>query len=55
MKGHGSMQVSYTGNTHYSGKYAFQGSVEGQTQDMKSSFTGDWVKTDCGAVKPAMH
>jgi hypothetical protein len=55
MKGHGSMQVSYTGNTHYSGQYSFQGNVEGQTQDMKSTFTGDWVKTDCGVVKPAMH
>jgi hypothetical protein len=55
MTGKGSMQVSYTGNTHYSGQYSFTGSVEGHQQNMKSSFTGDWVKADCGAVKPMMR
>jgi hypothetical protein len=55
MKGTGHLQVSYSGAEHYTGSYRFKGTMEGHPQDMASSFRGDWVKADCGAVKPLSH
>lgn len=52
MKGKGHMQISYSGEEHYSGSYNFQGTVEGNAANMTSSFRGDWVKADCGGVRP---
>jgi hypothetical protein len=53
MKGTGELQITYArDNAHYSGRYSFQGSVEGNPARMATSFRGDWVKADCGAVKP---
>ena len=52
MKGSGQMQISYSGAEHYTGSYSFKGNVNGQPMDSASSFKGDWVKADCGAVKP---
>ena len=52
MKGNGQMQISYSGAEHYVGSYNFRGSMKGHPMDMSSSFKGDWVKADCGAVKP---
>jgi len=52
MKGTGRMQISYSGKEHYSGSYDFKGNMNGQPMDMSSSFKGDWVKADCGTVKP---
>ena len=52
MKGTGHMHVAYSGAEHYTGSYSFRGMVDGHPQDMSSSFSGDWVKADCGAVKP---
>ena len=52
MKGNGQMQISYTGAEHYVGSYSFKGSMEGQPVDTSTSFKGDWVKPDCGTVKP---
>ena len=52
VQGTGHMEVSYSGAEHYSGKYNFKGVAEGQSSEMTSSFKGDWVKADCGAVKP---
>ena len=52
MEGHGTMQVSYNGTDHYRGEYSFKGSMDGRSTEMKSSFSGNWVKADCGAVKP---
>ena len=52
MKGSGQMQISYSGAEHYTGSYNFKGNMSGQTIDTNSSFKGDWVKADCGAVKP---
>lgn len=52
MKGSGQMQISYSGAEHYTGSYNFKGNMSGQPIDTNSSFKGDWVKADCGAVKP---
>lgn len=52
MQGTGHMQISYSGAEHYSGTYSFKGSAEGRSTAMSSTFKGDWVKADCGTVKP---
>ena len=52
MQGTGHMEVSYANPEHYSGSYSFKGSMEGSTSQMTSTFKGDWVKADCGAIKP---
>lgn len=54
MKGTGRMQISYTGAEHYSGSYNFKGMVHDHPMETNSTFKGDWVKADCGAVKPFM-
>ena len=55
MQGTGHLQVSYNGAEHYTGSYNFKGTAEGHPADMTSNFKGDWVKADCGAVKPFDH
>jgi hypothetical protein len=55
MQGSGHIQVSYSGAEHYAGSYSFKGSMEGHPNQMTSSFRGDWVKADCGSVKPFVH
>jgi hypothetical protein len=52
MKGTGQMQIRYSGAEHYAGSYSFKGSMNGRPADMSSSFKGNWVKADCGTVKP---
>jgi len=52
MEGVGRMQMSWRGNEHYEGTYSFKGSMEGRPHEMTSHYTGDFVKADCGAVKP---
>jgi uncharacterized protein DUF3617 len=52
MEGVGRMQMSWRGNEHYEGTYSFKGSMQGRPHEMTSHFTGDFVKADCGAVKP---
>jgi hypothetical protein len=52
MKGTGTMKISYRGNEHYEGSYDFKGTVEGNPTNMSTTFKGDWVKADCGSVKP---
>lgn len=52
MKGTGRMQISYTGAEHYSGSYNFKGVIHDHPMETNSTFKGDWVKADCGAVKP---
>ncbi|HEX3753639.1 MAG TPA: DUF3617 domain-containing protein [Rhizomicrobium sp.] len=54
-QGTGHLQVSYSGAQHYAGSYSFKGTSEGHPADMTTSFKGDWVKADCGAVKPFVH
>ena len=52
MKGTGHMQITYSGPEHYAGSYSFKGMVHGTSMSTSSSFKGDWLKADCGAVKP---
>ena len=52
MTGSGSIEVSYKGTQHYTGSYSFTGTSYGRPTTMKTSFTGDWVKADCGKVQP---
>lgn len=52
MKGTGQVQVTYSGAEHYTGSYSFKGTVEGNATDMTTRFKGDWVKADCGAIRP---
>ena len=52
MKGTGHIEVSYSSAEHYTGSYAFHGSVEDHPSNLSTTFKGDWVKADCGAVKP---
>jgi hypothetical protein len=54
MDGVGRTQMSWRGNEHYQGTYSFKGNMEGRPQEMTSHYTGDFVKADCGAVKPFM-
>jgi hypothetical protein len=52
MKGSGSIQISYSGNEHYAGSYSFKGTSFGSPANITTRFKGDWVKADCGSVKP---
>lgn len=52
MKGTGRMQISYSGAEHYTGSYSFKGVIHDHPMETSSTFKGDWVKADCGAVKP---
>ena len=53
MKGTGSMQIAYAGTDRYTGTFRFQGTMEGQPANMSGTFRGDWVRADCGAVRPS--
>ena len=52
LKGTGQMRISYRGAEHYSGTYDFKGTVEGNATTMDTHFKGEWVKADCGTIKP---
>jgi hypothetical protein len=52
MEGTGRNQISWRGDTHYEGSYSFTGAMHDHPNNMSSTFTGDWVKADCGAIKP---
>jgi hypothetical protein len=54
MEGVGRMQMSWRGNEHYEGTYSFKGMMQGRPHQMTSRYTGDFVKADCGSVKPYM-
>jgi len=53
MEGVGLSEMSWRGNEHYEGTYSFKGTMEGRPQSISTRFSGDFVKADCGAVKPA--
>jgi len=53
MEGVGHAQMSWRGNEHYEGTYSFKGTMEGHPQQISTRYTGDFVKADCGSVKPA--
>lgn len=52
MRGTGTIQVTYKGETQYAGSYSFKGTSGGRPVDMTTRFRGNWVKADCGNVKP---
>jgi hypothetical protein len=52
MKGKGNMQIAYDGAEHYTGGYSFKGTVQGNPATLDTSFKGDWIKADCGKVRP---
>ena len=52
MEGTGRSQITWRGDSHYEGTYSFTGSMHDRPNNMSSSYTGDWVKADCGSVKP---
>jgi hypothetical protein len=52
MEGVGRSQISWRGDSHYEGEYSFKGSMHGRPNDMSSHYVGDFVKGDCGSVKP---
>jgi hypothetical protein len=54
MNGVGHMKVSWRGNEHYEGVYNFKGAMEGRPQEMTTHYSGDFVKADCGSVRPFM-
>jgi hypothetical protein len=54
MTGTGHLSMSWRGNEHYEGTYNFKGVMGGQPREMSSHYSGDFVKSDCGAVKPMM-
>ena len=54
MEGVGRMQMSWRGNEHYEGTYNFKGMMQGRPHQMNTRYTGDFVKADCGSVKPYM-
>lgn len=52
MTGVGHLKIDWRGTDHYEGMYNFKGTMEGHPQEMTTHYTGDFVKTDCGSVKP---
>jgi len=52
MEGVGRSQISWRGDTHYEGTYNFKGSMHGRATSMGSHYVGEFVKSDCGSVKP---
>lgn len=52
MEGVGRAQISWRGDSHYEGDYSFKGAMHGHPNEMSSHYVGEFVKSDCGAVKP---
>lgn len=52
MAGIGRTQIAYSGAEHYAGSYSFSGKLDGSRVNSSMNFRGDWVKADCGKVKP---
>jgi len=52
VNGVGDMQIAWRGTDHYEGTYSFKGTADGRPQNMNTRYTGDFVKADCGSVKP---
>lgn len=52
MEGSGHSEMSWRGDNHYEGNYSFKGVMRGQPNETSTHFIGDFVKADCGSVKP---
>jgi hypothetical protein len=53
MEGVGHAEMTWRGNEHYEGTYSFNGTAEGRPQNISTRYSADFVKADCGKVKPA--
>ena len=53
MEGVGHAEMNWRGNEHYDVTYNFKGTMGGRPQEISPRYSGDFVKADCGAVKPA--
>ncbi|MBA2589534.1 MAG: DUF3617 domain-containing protein [Alphaproteobacteria bacterium] len=51
-QGTGHLKMSWPDTGHYQGTWEFKGSVDGNPMQTSSQFKADWVKADCGSVKP---
>ncbi len=52
MEGIGRSQMRWSGDSHYEGDYSFNGTMRGHPNSISSHYVGNWVKSDCGSVKP---
>jgi len=52
MEGTVRTEISWRGDVHYDSSSSLKGKMDGRAQDFASRQSGDWVKADCGAVKP---
>jgi hypothetical protein len=52
MEGTVRTEISWRGEAHYEDNTSFKGKISGRPQTFSSRQSGDWVKADCGAVKP---
>ena len=52
MEGTVRTEISWRGESHYEDNTSFKGTMGGRPQSFSSRQSGDWVKADCGAVKP---
>ncbi|HEX3674226.1 MAG TPA: DUF3617 domain-containing protein [Rhizomicrobium sp.] len=50
MTGSGHLAVIYNNDTQYSGKMTFSGMTHGRPETMTNTFSGHWIKADCGDV-----
>jgi hypothetical protein len=51
MEGTGHSEVNWR-EGHYEGNYSFRGVMHGQPNETSTHFVGEFVKADCGSVKP---
>jgi hypothetical protein len=50
VEGVGRSQITWRGNDHFEGTYAFTGKYRGDRARMSSSFSADWAGADCRGV-----
>jgi hypothetical protein len=52
LEGVGRAQITWRDNGHFEGTSDFRGKFRGDPTRMSSSFTADWVGSDCRGVRP---
>ena len=52
MEGVGHSEINWSGNEHYAGNYHFKGTMQGRPNEISTTYKGDWIRGDCGSVKP---
>jgi hypothetical protein len=51
VEGVGRSQITWRGNDHFDGTYAFTGKFRGDPARISSSFSADWAGADCRGVR----